>query len=1847
MIEMNRKGLSKFLALLLALVILVTMPMSGVSAYAPEGDAPPAYPASLPTVSEAVYGDTTPPAFAEGGSPKNNPQPPGSRQIYIYFTAQEPSYYHAVLLENNAIQPSKEQVMAGTDSDDRAAIRVFSNKSKEANMTISDFVPQHSSDYDVYVVLRDDAGNLSEPAMVDFPSPPPADLLASGPMAGAAQPDGSKQVEVKVKLQNIGDGYKGKAYWVLLPEGAARPSIEQVAAGTDGDDAAAIASGSPEFSPGSEESFLVTGAAGNIQYDLYMVVGDTNYANPLGRCTDVIELKVTTPPDIAGEKLCETGGTEYATLQEAVEAAGSTATIKLLKSFTTVQGVIIDRKHITFDLNGHTLTIDTTANEGLKVTEGTVALAGVGKLNATGKLYGVWANQGTVTIDAAASGNDGIGVFAMGGSKVTVRGNATGQNNGVYATDSGTMVTVNGNATSTDGQIQGAVYALNQAEVIVGGNVSATSGYGAHTSNSGVITVEGDIYGIRAGALTEGAGGSITVKGDLSSYNHCAVITGGSSGNITVEGTVTPQGSASYVLINNVKLAQNEGAPDPAKPGYLKYSDSGATGVVWVKDPSSVIAVSNVTELKAALTNVVSGGTIRLTANINYTEKIVVDTKSFTLDVGTFTLNLNVSAPGTAVYALELKNSGNLALAGTGEFNINVTGANTSAGVYAKAGCSATVTNVKVNVASGSAFGVYANGNGSQINVLGDVEVTGTEGGCGAKTWGTGQIRIEGIMTAPIYINLNSVYKAKGSGEVDNGYLKYSAVANGPGIVWVKIGTPVCQIEDASGNLVQKYDNLPEALAVASDGQHIRLLQSIVHEKSIDGNSAIKISGTKTIYLQMNNHDLTVRNTGNGSALEVATKAKVWVGETGNLTLDAKFAALNVSYAEFHSSGAVNVTLQSSLNTGINADHATVGIEKGTLTGVAGGISASSNSTITFKGPVTVNGLPTWESHGVYLSGTGNTVSVDGTINIASGLGTGVYVQDGGTVTVGHTENPVSITSTNSGGIWTRQGSNTADITVYGTVTGKGRAIYATGDADIKVFGDVKSTSTLASVFAVEGLANSGDTIAIAITGNVEGPNGVKYHGNDGSISVTGNVTATGSAGDTVGVFASYGSVSVTGNVAALNGIGAEAGENGEITIDGKLSGKVFAKVYYTIKTENDKTLPTTKPGYHTYSKDTAIVWVKESTSVPKHALIVVNGTGSGSYEEGTTVTITADAAPDGQRFKEWGITPSVTFVESTSKTRQTAKFTMPAQPVTATAIYEALPANTYSITIQDDGNGTASANVSSAQAGTEITMTATPNIGYRFKEWQVISGGVNIVESKFTMPAENVTVKAIFELIPAALYNVAVNGSYAGTSGAGSYAQGAAVTINAGSRSSYSFAGWSSSGGVAFADANSSTTTFIMPDKDVTVTAAWRYSGGSSGSGESSGDKGGSPSSAVSEQKPAARVLDSNKAVIKTIPITMDKSKGVVTAAPDSPSLTAAFDKSKADAQGVRTIKIDIPDMSGAKAYEAVLPASFFTSGNGKKRIEIKTGIASVEVPDNMLTDTAGMQKVSLIVAAVDNGSLPEKIKKQINGGTVIDLSMKIDGKQILWNNEDAPVKAAIPYKPAGEVTGNLEHIVICYIDGSGNMITVPNGRYDQAAGTMTFSSTRFGRYAAAYVYKTFDDLSMTEWARKAIETMASKGILTGTGLNTYSPAGNITRADYLAFLIKTLGLTASFEDNFEDVKSGAYYYEAIGVAKKLGIAAGSGNNQFKPQESISRQDMMVLTARALEKFKKFKVMGNTSALDGFSDKGDIYDYAAESLAALVREGLITGFGNKLNPHSRVTRAEAAVFLYRIYNKY
>ena len=93
------------------------------------------------------------------------------------------------------------------------------------------------------------------------------------------------------------------------------------------------------------------------------------------------------------------------------------------------------------------------------------------------------------------------------------------------------------------------------------------------------------------------------------------------------------------------------------------------------------------------------------------------------------------------------------------------------------------------------------------------------------------------------------------------------------------------------------------------------------------------------------------------------------------------------------------------------------------------------------------------------------------------------------------------------------------------------------------------------------------------------------------------------------------------------------------------------------------------------------------------------------------------------------------------------------------------------------------------------------------------------------------------FHSEPCSIYTVTVNDSYAQTTGTGNYAEGATVAIDAGTRSGYTFDGWTSADGVTFANAGSAQTTFTMPDKAVTVTANWtKKSSGGGGSSSSSG---------------------------------------------------------------------------------------------------------------------------------------------------------------------------------------------------------------------------------------------------------------------------------------------------------------------------------------------------------------------------------------------------------------------------
>ena len=152
-------------------------------------------------------------------------------------------------------------------------------------------------------------------------------------------------------------------------------------------------------------------------------------------------------------------------------------------------------------------------------------------------------------------------------------------------------------------------------------------------------------------------------------------------------------------------------------------------------------------------------------------------------------------------------------------------------------------------------------------------------------------------------------------------------------------------------------------------------------------------------------------------------------------------------------------------------------------------------------------------------------------------------------------------------------------------------------------------------------------------------------------------------------------------------------------------------------------------------------------------------------------------------------------------------------------------PETEYAVTVRDDGHGTGSADPASATAGTEITLTATPNAGYHFKEWQVMSGDVTVRDDKFTMPSDNVEIKAIFEedAPPTPTeYTVTFDGND-GTPSIGSMTttKQKLTSLPDASRSKHSFNGWytEKSGGTKI-------TTDTVFSANTTVYAQWTHTG-------------------------------------------------------------------------------------------------------------------------------------------------------------------------------------------------------------------------------------------------------------------------------------------------------------------------------------------------------------------------------------------------------------------------------------
>ena len=222
----------------------------------------------------------------------------------------------------------------------------------------------------------------------------------------------------------------------------------------------------------------------------------------------------------------------------------------------------------------------------------------------------------------------------------------------------------------------------------------------------------------------------------------------------------------------------------------------------------------------------------------------------------------------------------------------------------------------------------------------------------------------------------------------------------------------------------------------------------------------------------------------------------------------------------------------------------------------------------------------------------------------------------------------------------------------------------------------------------------------------------------------------------------------------------------------------------------------------------------------------------SGSY----TLPACTFTAPSDKQFKGWATSASGAVITDTSinVTENTTLY----------AIWEPIPATKPAITTVALPDG----KVGDAYSQT-LAATGTNPIAWSIETGNLPDGLTLVGDTikgtpskagdfKFTVKATNgggsdtkeLTIK-IADAEAAKYHNVTLSGAGTGATGAGSHAERTTVNIYAGTKSGYTFNGWTSDD-VTVLSASSKNASFVMPDKDVTVKANWVYNGGGGSGG-------------------------------------------------------------------------------------------------------------------------------------------------------------------------------------------------------------------------------------------------------------------------------------------------------------------------------------------------------------------------------------------------------------------------------
>jgi N-acetylmuramoyl-L-alanine amidase len=190
---------------------------------------------------------------------------------------------------------------------------------------------------------------------------------------------------------------------------------------------------------------------------------------------------------------------------------------------------------------------------------------------------------------------------------------------------------------------------------------------------------------------------------------------------------------------------------------------------------------------------------------------------------------------------------------------------------------------------------------------------------------------------------------------------------------------------------------------------------------------------------------------------------------------------------------------------------------------------------------------------------------------------------------------------------------------------------------------------------------------------------------------------------------------------------------------------------------------------------------------------------------------------------------------------------------------------------------------------------------------------------------------------------------------------------------------------------------------------------------------------------------------------------------------------------------------------------------------------------------------------------------------------------------------------------------------------------------------------YTVVEMNKSFTDIA-SHWSKEDVSLLANKLVIDGATDTTFAPDLNITRGEFAALVVRSLGLnTDATSTTFADVKSSDWYAGAVAAAAGAKIINGYEDGSFKADAQITREELATMVVRALT-FAGVKsdlsATQQATLLGKFTDAGQII-WADKEIAAAVDAGIINGLTDTtIGSGKQATRAEAATMLKRFLTK-